>query len=155
MKRTSTLLFLTLAIVVVCACRPAEFVCPVTPPYGQNPPGENPSELYLGNDGLTTMLWPEGTIRFVEGGPGSVEADGSLAMKFPWWRGEGVRGPLTISERRLDREAKPLRADIPEGYGETGFQASGLIFASAGCWEVTARAGEAELSFVTRVSDER
>ena len=76
-------------------------------------------------------------------------------MKFPWWRGEGVRGPLTISERRLDREAKPLRADIPEGYGETGFQASGLISASAGCWEVTARAGEAELSFVTRVSDER
>lgn len=45
----------------------------------------------------------------------------------------------------------PLIAEIPEGYGDTGFQASTIIFPTVGCWEVTGRAGDAELSFVTRV----
>jgi len=146
---------LAMLLLVLSACRPAALVCPVTPPNGLNPPGENPSELYFSTNGLTTVLWPDGTIRFVEGGPGSVEADGSLGMKFPFWRGEDVRGPLTITGRRLDAQAPHLRADVPEGYGQTGFQASGLIFPTAGCWQVTARAGGAELTFVTRVVDER
>ncbi|HLC03673.1 MAG TPA: hypothetical protein VJK02_11595 [Anaerolineales bacterium] len=72
-------------------------------------------------------------------------------MKFPWWRGEGVVGKLEIKGRRLDGHAPPLRAEIPEGYGDTGFQSSSLIFPTAGCWEVTGHAGDAELTFVTRV----
>jgi hypothetical protein len=43
-----------------------------------------------------------------------------------------------------------LTAEIPEGYGETGFQATGLVCASEGCWEVTASAGDATLTFVTQ-----
>jgi hypothetical protein len=50
-----------------------------------------------------------------------VLKDGSLSMKFPWYR--GVRGQLTIVGRRLGSTAPRLRADIPSGYGDIGFQA--------------------------------
>ena len=101
-----------------------------------------------GNGRLWTTVWPDGTVVFRSGGPGFVLADGSLAMKFPWWR--GVVGKLTIQGRRLDAATGPLRADIPD-YGDTGFQASEIIFPTPGCWEVTARVGAASLTFVTRV----
>jgi hypothetical protein len=81
------------------------------------------------------------------------EKDGSLGWKFPWWR--AVCGRLTITGRRLDAPAGPLRSSIPEGYGETGFQASGVYFPSKGCWEITGRAGDAELTFVVEVRVER
>jgi hypothetical protein len=70
-------------------------------------------------------------------------------MKFPWWR--GVKGKLSISGKRLDSAAPPLRAAIPDGYGDSGFQATGLIFPTEGCWEVTGKVGEASLTFITRV----
>jgi hypothetical protein len=96
-------------------------------------------------------LWPEGTIVFRPGGPGSVEPDGSLAMKFGWTRGEDLRGKLKIHGRRLDAPAPPLRADIPDGYGDTGFQATALIFPTEGCWEVTGEVADTRVTFVTRV----
>lgn len=70
-------------------------------------------------------------------------------MKYPWWR--AVTGRLVITGRRLDAESPPLEAVIPEGYGETGFQASGLIFPSEGCWEIIGEAAGATLKFVTLV----
>ncbi len=155
MKTATSALSLAFALALLAACRPAEFVCPVTTPNGQNPPDENPSDLYFGDGQLTTVLWPEGTVTLVDGGPGEISQDGTLSMKFPWWRGDGVRGKLSITGRRLDGGAAALRASVPEGYGETGFQASGLIFAGPGCWEVTARAGGASLTFVTLVVRER
>jgi len=79
----------------------------------------------------------------------ALEEDGSLAMTFPWWR--GVRGRLSIVGRRLDGGAPPLRADIPQGHGEFGFQATTLIFPTVGCWEVTGRVADASLTFVTLV----
>jgi hypothetical protein len=96
-------------------------------------------------------LWPDGTIVFRPGGAGFVLADGSLSMKFGWYRAEGLRGKLTIRGRRLDAPAPPLRAEIPNGYRETGFQATGLIFPTEGCWEVTGKVAETSLTFVTRV----
>ena len=123
--------------------------CPVTVPNGSTPPGEQPSPDHHGNGQLWTGLWPEGKVIFEPGGPGTIYADGFLGMKWGWWR--GVEGQLTIEGRRLDAPAPPLRADIPSGYGETGFQAAGLIFPSEGCWEVTGQVGEAELTFVTLV----
>jgi hypothetical protein len=133
--------------------------CAVTVPNGSEPPGvfthhgpnDNPaknSNLY-GNGKLWTVLWPNGTVEFRPGGPGFMDSDGSLSMKFPWWR--GVRGKLTIEGRRLDASAPPLRASIPEGYGDTGFQSTALIFPTEGCWEVTGKVGEVSLTFVTRV----
>jgi len=78
-----------------------------------------------------------------------VTGDGKLGMKWGWRR--GVRGQLRIEGRRLDESAPPLRADIPAGYGDFGFQASALIFPTPGCWEVTGRVGAASLTFVTLV----
>ncbi len=147
------LFVLTLLFMASCA-RSNTPLCPVTAPNRSTPPGETDSGLNHGNSKIWTVLWPEGTIRFEPGGPGEIRPDGSLAMKFPWWRGEGVVGPLQIEGKRLDGEAPPLQADIPEGYGDTGFQASGLIFPTEGCWQVTGRVGEAELTFITRVVNE-
>jgi len=94
-------------------------------------------------------LWPNGIVVFKPGGAGFVTPDGSLGMKFGWRR--GVRGQLTIEGRRLDASSRPLRADIPNGYGDFGFQATALIFPTPGCWEVTGHVGEASLTFVTLV----
>jgi len=97
------------------------------------------------------VLWPEGgKVAFRPGGPGFVLPDGSLSMKFGWWR--GTPGKLTIEGKRLDAPALPLRAWIPEGYGDIGFQATMLIFPTVGCWEVTGEVGNSKsLTFVTQV----
>ena len=125
-----------------------QFPCPVTAPNGATPSGEATSPDRLGNGALWTTLWPGGKVIFEPGGPGSIEPDGSLAMKWPWWR--GVAGRLEIEGGRLDAPST-LRAFIPEGYGNSGFQASALIFSGPGCWEVTARIGDRSLTFVTTV----
>jgi hypothetical protein len=74
-----------------------------------------------------------------------VGKNGHIGVKLGWWR--GVQGRLTISGRRLDGTARPVTADVPDGYGPTGFQASGIDFPTEGCWEVTGRAGTAHLTF--------
>jgi hypothetical protein len=127
--------------------------CPVTLPNGNAPPGEQPSPHHHGNGYLWTALWPDGKVIFEADAAGYVLPDGSLVMKWPWWR--GMPRALTIHGKRLDGPGSPLRAQIPEGYGTTGFQASGLIFSHAGCWEVTGQVNGAELTFVTLVVDLR
>lgn len=122
--------------------------CPVTQPNGQAPPGERSGQNHHGNGKLWTVLWPDGLIEFGEGRPGRIGADGALGMKFPWWRGEGVRGRLEISGRRLDGDAAPAYGEVPDGYGDTGFQAAGVVFPTEGCWEITGSVGDAELTFV-------
>lgn len=123
--------------------------CPVTMPNGSTPPGERPSPHQHGNGDLWTGIWPGGIVTFSPNGPGEMLPDGSLSMKFFWWRAAPGQ-PLTIEGRRLDAAAPPLRASIPDGYFGK-FQASGLIFASEGCWEVTGRVRDASLTFVTLV----
>lgn len=97
------------------------------------------------------VLWPRGTLTagrladgsyFAEGG-----RDGSITAKLGWWR---AAGRLRIAGRRLDAAAAPLRAVVPPGY-PAGFQATGLIFPTPGCWRVTGSAGGAHLAFVVRV----
>jgi hypothetical protein len=97
-------------------------------------------------------LWQDGTIIFKPGGAGFVTRDGALGMKFGWTR--GVPGKMRISGRRLDGDAPPLRAEVPDGYGELGFQPTALIFSTPGCWQVTAQVGDradSQLTFVTKV----
>lgn len=124
--------------------------CPVTKPgkapedFGDRLFG---SAAAFGNDDLWVGgLGDDGVIpadsRF-------VESDGSIGWKFGWWR--IVSGRLTITGRRLDVPAPPLRASVPDGYGPHGFQASGVYFPTEGCWEVTGTVGGSELTFVTFV----
>lgn len=126
--------------------------CPVTRPRTVGPPGVSPDEFFgwgasYGNGKLWVGgLWPHGVI---VAGKDFVEPDGSVGMKFGWWR--KVSGLLSISGRRLDAPAPPAHGVVPSGYGFTGFQASGVSFPTEGCWEVTGKVGKTTLSFVTFV----
>jgi hypothetical protein len=71
-----------------------------------------------------------------------VREDG---VKVGWFRPEGAE--LMIAGRRLDGGTPVLDAHIPCCY-PTRFQSSGLFFPTEGCWEVTAKAGDSELSFI-------
>jgi hypothetical protein len=105
-----------------------------------------------GNPRLSTFLWPDGVIVFEPGGSGFVTRDLALGMKFGWNR--YVEGKLRVTGHRIDGEAAPLRCEAPNGYGETGFQASYVIFPTPGCWAVSAQVGElgdSKIEFVTRV----
>ena len=76
---------------------------------------------------------------------------GPKGNKVLWIRPQGTQ--LTISGRRLDANAAPAKATIPCCY-PTGFQASRLAFPTEGCWQISAKAGASELTFVTRVGPE-
>lgn len=119
------------------------FPCPVTSPNGSQPLGEKTiSTAHHGNGALWTVLPADG-ILYVR-----RESAGLLSTKLPWWR--GVTGTLTIEGRRLDGDGK-FSAHVPEGYGDSGFQATGVYFSSEGCWEVQGRVGAAALKFVVDV----
>lgn len=57
--------------------------CPVTVPNGRSGPGADvpPSAFGHGNGTVSTSLWPDGTVVFRPGGPGTVLNDGALRMK--------------------------------------------------------------------------
>jgi hypothetical protein len=125
--------------------------CPVTQPNGNNPMEMGADPGGYGNESLWTNLWMWGegevpawaTARHLQ--PNGSYAD----LKWAWYR--YVPGRQTIEGQRLDGPAPPLRADIPDGYGDIGFQVSGITFPTAGCWEITGRVGDASLTFVTLV----
>lgn len=117
--------------------------CPITHPNGSVPPGSTFGAEFHGNGKIWVGLWPSNVV--VQ----EPEPDGSIGAKFGWWR--GASGQLRIEGRRLDATAPPLRAEVPEGYGDSGFQASGIVFPTEGCWEVTGRVADASLTFVTLV----
>jgi len=128
--------------------------CPVTQPNGFMPPESG--NAYgrgwgdYGNDALWTSLWLWGERAVRVPDDAHLRPDGRVVeMKWAWFR--FVPGTLTIEGRRLDAPAPPLTAWIPEGYGEAGFQVSGLNFPTDGCWEITGRHKGAELSFVVWV----
>ena len=122
--------------------------CPVTLPNGHNPPGQGlTSRLSHGNGRLWVELYPRGIIRPAY--YGRARPNGAIAIKFPWTR--GVPGHLKITGRRLDADAPALRSSIPGGYGRIGFQSTGVIFPTTGCWEMTGRVGSASLTVVTKV----
>lgn len=129
------------------------YECKRTTPETHNP-SRNPgngmfrSDGKFGNDSLYTILGS--SITFRPGGAGAVLADGSLSMKYMWWRLRN--GKLTIEGHRLDDTAPPLRASIPDGYGDIGFQATSLIFPTPGCWEVIASVGDSRITFVVDVT---
>jgi hypothetical protein len=134
----------------------ASGACPVTRPNWTVPPGAGfvAAGFNYGNADLRAQIWPNGTLVagiLPDGGAMAIiNPDGSIWAKLGWWR--GVPGKLVIRGRRLDASAPPLRADVPNGYGSLGFQATGLIFPTVGCWRVVGRVGRARLTFVVKVT---
>jgi len=125
-------------------------VCSVTLPNIPN--GGDPSRgVNFSNRALGVSVYPSGVVLMTPSF--GSKPGGPFDMKFPWWR--EVTGELKITGRRLDAQAPPTTAFIPAGYGETGFQSSGITFPTAGCWEVTGRVGDATLTFVMLVVEIR
>ena len=67
-----------------------------------------------------------------------------------WMRPENTQ--LNIAGRRLDGDAPKLEAGPGAPYS-TGYIGIGLMFPSAGCWEITATAGSSNLTFIARVRE--
>ena len=154
----SILVVASASVVAFAQQPPSSDSCSVTAPNGVVAGQAARDDGSFGNAMLSVGpfgLWPNGTVIFKPGGPGFVTRDGALGMKFGWTR--GARGRLKISGHRLDGEAPSLRSDVPCCYGEngeTGFQATYLVFPTPGCWEVNAQVGDQEdarLTFVTKV----
>jgi hypothetical protein len=133
--------FLSIALLLIGGMRasanPVFEGCPITTPTTEVPAEEYiaswSNRWYRSEDG---ELWADAGKRFADG------------LKVGWRKPLGA--VLEVTGRRLDGDAPPLTAQIPDGYGDH-FQASGLIFPTAGCWEVTARAADSTLTFVNTV----
>jgi hypothetical protein len=125
--------------------------CPVT--IGHPVPSSKPWREGLfgwqhayGNGSLWVgALWPHGVVIIT---PDNVDPNGRLGMKFGWYR--LTSGFLAITGRRLDAQAPPA-SGVASGYGLIGFNASGVIFPTEGCWQVTGRVARVTLTFVTFV----
>lgn len=115
--------------------------CPITEVVEAKPPGD------LNVHPFGFAAWYVNADRTVWARAGDW-VSGPKGNKVPWIRPQGT--DLTIAGRRLDGDAPPPQARISCCYSK-GFQVTSLVFASAGCWEVVASAGSAELQFVAKV----
>jgi hypothetical protein len=81
-------------------------------------------------------------------------AERENGIKVGWFRPAGAT--LEITGQRLNGNSPPLEAIVPCCY-PTRFQASGLIFPTEGCWEVTAKqpAANFRLSSALRLIESR
>jgi hypothetical protein len=127
--------------------------CPGTRPSPEPPiPGE---DFNYGNRYVAVNIWSRGRLVASRGGQtwGQITPDGSIWAKVGWWR--AVPGRLHILGERLDASAPPLKAWVPAGYGSTGFQSTGLMFPTPGCWRVAGSVAGHELELVVRVTKRR
>ena len=109
----------------------------------------------VGGSGLRVQLgWPNGILAagiLPDGASrATVDEKGAIHLKLGWWR--GIAGRLGVVGRRLDGAALPLGVHVPTGYGLRGFQPTGLVFPTVGCWEVVGRVADVRLRFVVRVT---
>lgn len=126
--------------------------CPVSKPVWAKPP-EDAAVLdppaygyYFVNDDLS--IWASAWWSGGDGENLRVSGEGE-GVKIGWFRPEGAT--LEITGRQMDDPQAPLlQAYVPCCY-PTRFQASGVSFPTEGCWEVTARAADSELTFVVWV----
>lgn len=127
--------------------------CPITAAPGPVPaevrferpvPWVREDSGWFGNSSLWVSLPPDGILPTLA----SPEDPDEFSTKFPWWR--LAAGELAVETKRLEA-SDWVQGSAPAGYGQTGFNPSGLVFDGQGCWEVTGRAGEQSLSFVVWV----
>src|SRR3954452_8128922 len=83
--------------------------CPATNPNGRVPAG-TPTEQY-GNGRLATAAY-----RVILANERTLNPDGSISEKYPWWGAPSLKGELRITGKRLDRSiAWTLHAMIDGG----------------------------------------
>jgi len=137
--------------------------CPVTKPSERPfvPPSLHFTKLaadrfWFGTDRLWTILPLNGTL-----GLGHyTSSDPTFREKLPFWR-QGYdphaepRPNLTVSGKRIDAIAPPLQTD-GKGNGSwtknDQFIMTGINFPTAGCWQITGRYNDDELTFVVWAS---
>jgi hypothetical protein len=120
--------------------------CRLTPAVREEPPRD-----YLA-DPFGEGPWYINQDRAIWAWRGEAWVAGEEGNKVLWIRPPGTR--LQVRGLRLDRAAALIQSRILGVYG-SGFQPAGLNFPSAGCWEISARAGSSTLTFVTRVEERR
>jgi hypothetical protein len=139
-------IFLCLAMLAACTRVFAREDCPITQPvWAVHPadsavPGEPSYGYYYVNE--DSSIWASAWWSEEDGSLFRVTEEGT---KIGWFRPAGAT--LDITGQRLDGDSPPLEAHASCCY-PTRFQASGLYFPTAGCWEITGRAKDSELTFV-------
>ena len=132
------------------ACSGAQNVCPLTEATWIKPPedsavlNEPAFGYYFVNEDQS--IWASAWWTENEEFPLRAGEEGN---KLGWFRPAGAE--LVITGQRLDGDASTLEVDIPCCY-PTRFQATGLYFPTEGCWEVNAKSGDRELSFIVWVA---
>jgi hypothetical protein len=139
--------------------------CPVTvppdpafvppEPYPSRPPDLYDKEWY-GTAELWTWLGSEGEVWQ---DLADDNGDGMLSEKTFWWSEELASGgrltPITVAARRLDGPGS-FRVTAPGGGGYRADIRSFMLVGvkiRAGCWELTARYRNAELSYVVLIKE--
>jgi hypothetical protein len=130
---------------------PARNDCPSTPHvvgYPASGPRGNNDWYANANRTIWATFWGWDFVR------GPDEADPKTGyepgQKVLWYKPSEY--PLTVTGRRVDGAAPPLVYDIARDPRPRGpIQPSRVYFPTAGCWEVTAKAGSSELRFVVLV----
>jgi hypothetical protein len=138
--------------------------CPVTKPYQTSlfvPPFPYPKKpfpdgFWFGTDKLWTSLPKDGAWRGLRG---YTPNDPTFRQKLFYWRqgyGRTEHQPgLTVTGRRLDSPAPPLQVDKPNSGWVDSDQAmmvAGVNFPTLGCWEISGRYKDDELTFVVWVA---
>jgi len=152
MSRTvfCVLLLVSAAPAVAASTRQVDIACEVTMPNGIGIGGESRLGVH-GNGRIQVGLWLDGVTLIGRQSRGSafVTSAGELGTHFLWRR--DIPGPMTLSGRRLDGPAPPMRSFIHDPDTMDGFLSTSAMFPTAGCWEVTGRVGQTSLTFVTQV----
>jgi len=135
--------------------------CPVTTP--QNPTFVPPApydslgfdgEFWYGSNSLWTAIRQNGTWEALPHNPEGY------AQKVFWWRdgyvwNEEPEPNLIVTSERLDASAPPLIASKATNAYASDIGSAMLVgvdLPTLGCWQITGRYGEAELSFVVWVA---
>ncbi len=115
--------------------------CPVTPTIFAEPPDDPNADPFGSGPWIINAahtMWVS-LVGWTAGPDGN---------KVLWLRPAGTQ--LEVTGQRLDGDSEPLEADIPDGY-YTDFQVLGLMFPTAGCWQISATAGENRQEFVVLI----
>ena len=136
--------------------------CPVTKPPTPAfaPPSPYPNEttpasFWFGTNKLWILLRTDGTWQGLPQWP-----DGTFRQKLFWWH-EGydlrhtLHPPLKVTGNRLDSPAPPLQSGVSHGWTNDEnhpFITNGINLPALGCWKISGRYEDTELSFVVWVT---